>query len=44
MSHLPRKQEKQIAKMMRGGIKSKKTPAHLKKYMRKWLRREGFSR
>lgn len=44
MSHLPRKQEKRIAKMMRAGIKSKKTPEHLKPYMRAWLKREGFSR
>jgi hypothetical protein len=43
MSHLPRKREKAIAKMMRAGAKSRKTPKHLKKYMRQWLRREGFS-
>jgi hypothetical protein len=42
MSHLPKEQERRIAKMMRKGVKSKKTPRHLKKFMKAWLKKEGF--
>lgn len=44
MSHLPRKQEKGIAKMFRAALKSRKTPKQLKPSMRRWLKREGFAR